>query len=662
MNTATQSRWTDEFLNQQRLIGDPLADTVIAAIMTQGLKGEFDQLFRQLIHNNSYDTLASQNFPGFRPALIEIVKPYFAASRQMPPGLGEPFELNTAADQFADQLVPILLALHCKSLPLGYICANGAKVLHQAGRMVVHDQSLKPFTRRLLETAQFVNNLLDKNGFEPDGKAIISVQKVRLMHAAIRYYTKLRSWDVARHGEPINQEDLVLGHLTFSSVIITALRQFGIDVSAHQEQSYLYLWQTVAHILGVAPELVPQTQADGEYLLQRILDRQAAPSDEGAALTYACIEFVDGKLQWSPIKHVTPRLMRFLLGDTYARMLAIPGTPGPTDPGNPVDFSLISQVFPSWDKTNESHLLLKSVTRFALNSALDEGLKAYNEPPANQFFVPASLSDYLDQKNPMPLVAGPDAPTLPEAMLQLTKLAGLLKTLNNPLGLFAIACRELASRVISGNANNEFANKAHIEALYGQTINRFFREVNNLGQDIGVAGPWRVVFQSDKRLLTIDQHLLMAGYAHLAYDLPQTIAQQGPVANLVSLKADYEHILTLFTDVYKEVIDQLGQLHPDYGWLAGWWFEPARDALFNTFHTAILEAWSFIPTLTAGGVDQPVVAQTHSLATATVADALANPADYADRLQQLAERQFPNDQPTASAAAKIDALIGFNFK
>ena len=692
MNTqtpsSTRSLWTDDFLNPKRLIGDPLADDTIRAIMENGLKTELDTLFRQLTKNNSFGDSKAQHFPGIDPELVKIVDPYFTESGNIPAYSDEKlrdnhiYQLNSAADAFEDQLVPILLTLHCKSLPLSYACANGAKVLHQAGRMVVHDKdqkpSLKPFTRRLVETAQFVNNLLAENGFEPEGNAIISVQKVRLMHAAIRYYTTLPKkspWKVEEYGVPINQEDLALGHLIFSSVIISGLRTFGIDVSTLQEGYYLYLWRTVAHILGIQPELVPQNQADGEYLLQRIMDRQAAPSPEGTELTYACIEFIDGKLQWLPIKRVAPRLMRFLLGDTYARnkeypypgvgiarILLIPGTPEPGQKDNAADFGLISTLFPKWDSAKESHLLFKWIGRLTLSSGFDEGLKAYNAPLKDQFFVPSSLSDYLDQKNPVLVLAGPPVQTLPEVISRLDALALQFKNNDNSLGLFVVACRDLAKAILHSNSINEFTNHDLIEPVYRQTINRFFAEVNHAGSGKAVSGIWARIFLSETQRLTIDQQVLLAGYTHLAYDLIGEIAVQVPTDKLAGFEADYRRILDLFTQTYMELIEKLGRLHRDYGWLAGLFYEPARGALFDTFKTEVGEAWSFTTELTKAGIDGEKARQQHKQTIATVADQLANPtSSKAYWLKKLAHQQFPGEHPDQSAAAKIESLLTENF-
>ncbi len=60
-----------------------------------------------------------------------------------------------------------------------------------------------------METSQMVINVMTPGGFEPNGTGIITIKKVRLMHASIRYYLKhphinQKGWDTSTLGEPIN--------------------------------------------------------------------------------------------------------------------------------------------------------------------------------------------------------------------------------------------------------------------------------------------------------------------------------------------------------------------------------------------------------------------------------------------------------------------------
>src|SRR6201999_3276000 len=114
----------------------------------------------------------------------------------------------------------ICLCLLCKSLPEAYACAKGAQVLYRTGRLTDQDGTMRTFTRRLMETSQFVVNVCIPGGLEPNGKGIVTSQKVRLIHAAIRYFIKKGEWDVATLGEPINQEDMAGTLQSFSTLIL----------------------------------------------------------------------------------------------------------------------------------------------------------------------------------------------------------------------------------------------------------------------------------------------------------------------------------------------------------------------------------------------------------------------------------------------------------
>ncbi|NJO02593.1 MAG: DUF2236 domain-containing protein [Bacteroidia bacterium] len=104
---------------------------------------------------------------------------------------------------FFQKYAPHLLAmLGYLSLPYCYAAANGAQVLQLSQRI---RQDTK---KRLLETSQFVLDVMEPGAFGPEGLGLVSALKVRLIHAAIRFHV-LRSpkWDMA-WGLPVNQEDM----------------------------------------------------------------------------------------------------------------------------------------------------------------------------------------------------------------------------------------------------------------------------------------------------------------------------------------------------------------------------------------------------------------------------------------------------------------------
>ena len=94
-----------------------------------------------------------------------------------------------------------------KSLPEGYAAPNLAQVLNLSGDL--RNRTYK----RLLATLQLVLNVSSCTGFGPGGRAVISAQKLRLLHAGTRYITrKARPHFEEKYGVPVNQEDMLGNH------------------------------------------------------------------------------------------------------------------------------------------------------------------------------------------------------------------------------------------------------------------------------------------------------------------------------------------------------------------------------------------------------------------------------------------------------------------
>src|SRR5262249_52930088 len=118
----------------------------------------------------------------------------------------------------------IILALHCASLPYCYGAAKGVKALY------LTDKFQRTPWRRLLNTAQFLIDVMAIGRFTPDGHGLRSAQKVRLVHAALRLrLTRDGRWDPA-WGVPINQEDLAGTLLSFSIVVLDALEKLDLEI------------------------------------------------------------------------------------------------------------------------------------------------------------------------------------------------------------------------------------------------------------------------------------------------------------------------------------------------------------------------------------------------------------------------------------------------
>lgn len=334
------TKWTQELLAAKRQVGDPEGDKVIAAVFAAGDISALDKFMAQLVTNDE--------LPADAPS---EVKAFLQSTSALPPWADQD-KLNVAARLFSVHGLPSLVALVTASLPQCYLMHTGVRILDLTSQLGVHTN------RRLHQTAAMVLAVMAPNGFEPNGTAIRQTQKVRLIHAAIRYrilsaigaagvsstagtqvpvlmHGASRSvneiiaqhgfdWQIARDGFPINQEDQAYTLLTFGHVIPQGLRSLGISLTAAEYDAFLHAWNVSGSILGVDEALMAHNEAEAADLFQRIKARQAAASPAGTRLTNAVLTWLEQSvLRLRLLRPLAPILLRILNGDDTARMLGL---------------------------------------------------------------------------------------------------------------------------------------------------------------------------------------------------------------------------------------------------------------------------------------------------------------------------------------------------
>jgi hypothetical protein len=303
-------RWSNELLDQMRLVGDPLADGVIAAVVDSGETAAVDKIMAYLILNEG---LVPQ-------ALPDSVREYLQQTASLP-AWADAAQMAVAQNLFLTYAPEIVLLLFYSSLPTAYAARKGAQVLAITRRL---EQG--HIYRRIIETAQFIVDVMTPGAFDPQGQGIRAVQKVRLMHAAIRHYIRHENrwqvhWD-PDWGTPINQEDLAGTLMTFSLIVMDGMRRFNIRLQPQKEEAYLHAWKVVGEMLGIQPELLPADMADARNLMDTILQRQWAPSEAGCDLTSALIGFLDGYVPiW--LRGLPNSALRYFRGNDLADMLGV---------------------------------------------------------------------------------------------------------------------------------------------------------------------------------------------------------------------------------------------------------------------------------------------------------------------------------------------------
>lgn len=301
-----KSRWSDAELDAMRQTQDPPADGVVAELFAAGQVDSVNRLMTTLVDND-----------GLVPdALPPLVRDYLARSEQLPEWT-DPKKIETGERLFWRCGPAIVAILHCYSLPFCYAGRKGVQVLALTSRLYSNP------TRRIIETAQMIVDVMRPGGLGSLGSGIRTAQKVRLMHAGVRLLiAKHAEWDPA-FDRPINQEDMAGTLLAFSYITLDGLRQFGYVLTDEEADAYLHSWNVVGHILGIRPEMTAATYADAEALATHIAARQFAPCPEGQFMTAALVQMMQHIIPGNLFDGLPPLLMRHLLGDRTADVLGV---------------------------------------------------------------------------------------------------------------------------------------------------------------------------------------------------------------------------------------------------------------------------------------------------------------------------------------------------
>ncbi len=281
------SRWSESLLDEMRTQGDPLADESLHSIIHSDEAGVVRLLFRQM---NANDEIPPGNvFPGLAH--------FFEETNALPAGVDQE-RIHRGEHVFIRNVYLAALALLTKSLPEGYAAPNLSIILNISGELRTHT------FRRLLATLQTVINVSSCRGFQHGGRAVITAQKLRLLHAGIRHLTrKYRPDYEPLYGVPVNQEDMLGTIMGFSLLVLRGLRTLGAGLSRQEENDFLYLWLVFARMMGVYPHADPD---DVSYIPADIDDAEAfytlyeqrhyvdaAGNPDGVALGQANLEMLE---------------------------------------------------------------------------------------------------------------------------------------------------------------------------------------------------------------------------------------------------------------------------------------------------------------------------------------------------------------------------------
>ncbi|SDI07576.1 hypothetical protein SAMN05192558_101739 [Actinokineospora alba] len=303
--------YTAEQLDALRLEGDPLADAVIADLVATGQVDEVNAVLAEFRGN---DTPIPENLP-------ESVRSYLTATDD-PPAWADLDRVARAYEFFADDGVHVASVLSFGAMVNCYAQPRPSRVLDLTHR-------LNQPHRRLSETSQFVVNLMAPNPFGSGGAFVPTIQKTRLIHAAVRHFvSQSPEWDAERDGVPVCQQDLLGALLIFSVQVLEGMRRIGISVTEQEAADYYYVWRVTGALLGIKTDAMPETLAEAEHLNATLVRASYGPSPEGIKLTKGLLDLYRDLFPGKAFDAAVPAMVRQVVDPDVADWLQVPKSRG----------------------------------------------------------------------------------------------------------------------------------------------------------------------------------------------------------------------------------------------------------------------------------------------------------------------------------------------
>jgi uncharacterized protein (DUF2236 family) len=296
-------------LDELRRAGDPSADTVIGELARTQQIRSVSQILRHLVDN---DQPVPEELPPSIARWLELTAE--------PPAWVDHDRFERGCRLVVEHGPQVCVVLATASLVYCYAGYPGVKVL-TFSRRLDHDA-----VRRVGETARFVLSVMAPGSLGSGGRGIRKIQKVRLLHAGIRHLvTGSRRWDVTGDGVPICQEDLAGTLMSFSSIVVDALRKLGVRVDDDEAEDYYYRWRAIGEMLGITPAVIPSDLKAARELTDLIARRTHRRSEEGIEMARSLFDLHASSLP-PGFAGAAPALTRYLVGEEMCALVDLPRT------------------------------------------------------------------------------------------------------------------------------------------------------------------------------------------------------------------------------------------------------------------------------------------------------------------------------------------------
>lgn len=227
-----------DLMERALVTGDPLADSVVAAIRADGR------------------TVRAQLDLGIRDGLAAVADPHPAvaalltATQALPAYADDDLLERGSLPYFSMPAAVHMISLSAGALVRVYEAPAIAQVLTTTGRLIDGAE------RRIRETGTWLNSAMLPGGLRPGRAGYVATLQVRMLHAHMRRLARERGFDETAYGAPINQVDLARTWMDFTVTMLCAEERMGFGLTTAETASVYRYWWVLAHLLGIEPHLV----------------------------------------------------------------------------------------------------------------------------------------------------------------------------------------------------------------------------------------------------------------------------------------------------------------------------------------------------------------------------------------------------------------------
>jgi len=284
---ATQKSfdWNGHNLENYRLKMDPPCDGVIASLYHSHSPEAFRNLLAGMVTNGSPIPESMD------PAIVKFLE------SNLHPDLTERDFLmfRRAYKVWKRDGVKFIYILFFRALPYTYMAEKPANVLRMTKLLEKHPN------RRILETAQFIFDVMEEGWWKKEKSGLLTALKIRMLHSAIRYnllnHPEGEHWN-KNWGKPISQEDLIATNQVFSLEFIKGMEIMGHPLTSKEQEAWFHTWKVIGKIMGVQEDLLTDTIEEA-WILQKSIYNHLFENDDnrsgiilGKALVHTLTEFL----------------------------------------------------------------------------------------------------------------------------------------------------------------------------------------------------------------------------------------------------------------------------------------------------------------------------------------------------------------------------------